>query len=141
MGICVDWAALKPDDVLPSLMKPSLSKVQFVRYAGASGDFNLVHTDDETARQSGLPGVIAQGMLVMGFLGQAIGEWAPARSLRRVSARFMGMSYPNDALTVEGIIAEKIQEREGLRVVCDTTIKDAQGAIKLSGRFELFLES
>lgn len=140
MPTYLDFDTLKRGDMLPPLVKPPLTKVQFVRYAGASGDFNPIHTDDETARQSGLLGVIAQGMLVLGFLGQAVGTWAPTRALRRMSARFLGMSYPNDALSVEAIIVEKIQEESGLRVVCDTTVKDTQGVKKLSGRFELFLE-
>lgn len=136
----VDFETLRPGDTLPSLAKPPLSKVQFVRYAGASGDFNPIHTDDETARQTGLPGVIAQGMLVMGFLGQAVASWAPYRALKRINVRFVGMSYPGDALTVRAVVAEKIKEKIGLKVVCDTTVTDARGSTKLSGRFELLLE-
>ena len=136
----VDFETLNPGDALPPLVKPPLSKVQFVRYAGASGDFNPIHTDDETARQSGLPGVIAQGMLVMGFVGQAVGSWAPARALKRINVRFVGMSYPGEVLTVDAVVAEKMKEKIGLRVVCDMTVKDAQGSAKLSGRFELLLE-
>lgn len=136
----VDFESLNPGDALPPLVKPPLSKVQFVRYAGASGDFNPIHTDDDIARQSGLTGVIAQGMLVMGFVGQAVATWAPPRALKRISVRFVGMSYPGDVLTVDAVVAEKMVEKIGLRMVCETTVKDAKGSEKLSGRFELLLE-
>jgi acyl dehydratase len=55
---------------LPDLRKPPITKLQLVKYAGASGDYNLIHTDDETARTVGLDGVIAHGMLSMAFLGE-----------------------------------------------------------------------
>ena len=55
---------------LPELRKDAINKLQLVKYAGASGDYNLIHTDDETARRVGLDGVIAHGMLSMAFLGQ-----------------------------------------------------------------------
>jgi len=57
---------------LPDLRKDPITKVQLVKYAGASGDYNLIHTDDETARGVGLDGVIAHGMLDFGLLARAI---------------------------------------------------------------------
>src|ERR1700694_5319275 len=59
--------------VLPDLRKAPITKMQLVKYAGASGDYNLIHTDDETARTVGLEGVIAHGMLSMAFLGEDLG--------------------------------------------------------------------
>ncbi|MBT3432967.1 MAG: dehydratase, partial [Nitrospinaceae bacterium] len=60
----------KAGDKLPEIIKDPIAKVQLVMYAGASGDFNPIHTDDEAAQARGLKGVIAHGMLSMGFLGQ-----------------------------------------------------------------------
>src|ERR1700745_516637 len=79
----------------PELRKDPITKAQLVKYAGASGDYNLIHTDDETARRVGLPGVIAHGMLSMGFLGQyaaaLAGDHAYVQSLQ---VRFAGMVRP-----------------------------------------------
>ncbi|MCP4157281.1 MAG: dehydratase, partial [bacterium] len=51
-------------DAFPEIAYAPVTKTQLVRYAGASGDFNPIHTDDEAAGESGLKGVIAQGPLV-----------------------------------------------------------------------------
>ena len=53
-----------------------LSRDSLVRYAGASGDFNPIHYRDDVAAAVGLPGVLAHGMLTMGFAVQPVVEWA-----------------------------------------------------------------
>jgi hypothetical protein len=86
--------ATRPDSdldsgsVLPDLRKLPITKLQLVKYAGASGDYNLIHTDDETARSVGLEGVIAHGMLSMAFLGEYLCWLAGPESVRRLSVRF-----------------------------------------------------
>jgi acyl dehydratase len=52
-----------------------LSRDSLVRYAGASGDFNAIHYRDDIAREVGLPGVLAHGMLTMGFAAQPVVDW------------------------------------------------------------------
>ena len=65
---------------MPTLVKGPLMKLQHVIYAGASGDFNPLHTDDDFARAVGMKdGVITHGMLIMGFVGQAITGWIPKK--------------------------------------------------------------
>jgi acyl dehydratase len=58
-----------------------LTRESLVRYAGASGDFNPIHYRDDVAASVGLPGVLAHGMLTMGFAVQPVVDWAgdPAR--------------------------------------------------------------
>ena len=60
---------MKPGDDLAPLVKEPVTRVQLVQYAGASGDFNPIHWDPERGQEMGLGGVIAHGMLSMGFLG------------------------------------------------------------------------
>ena len=72
-------SALAVGDTLPPLVKDPVTKVQLLKYAGASGDYNLIHTDVETARSVGLGDVIAHGMLSMGFLGQYAASLATAQ--------------------------------------------------------------
>ncbi len=95
---------MKAGDQLPELRKAAVTKVQLVKYAGASGDYNLIHTDDETARRMGLDGVIAHGMLSMGFLGEYAAAIAGPQQVRRLKVRFGAMVRPGDELTCGGIV-------------------------------------
>jgi acyl dehydratase len=62
-------------DVLPPL-SVRVTRADLIRYAGASGDFNPIHWNERFAREVGLPGVIAHGMLTMGLAGRIVTEWA-----------------------------------------------------------------
>ncbi len=106
---------LKPGLTLPPLRKDPITKVQLVKYAGASGDYNLIHTDDETARRVGLDGVIAHGMLSMGFLGQYVSWLAGPVSVRRLSVRFSAMVRPGDVLTCKGTVKDVQVDSDGHR--------------------------
>jgi acyl dehydratase len=97
-------ADLEVGQSLPPLEKPAVTKTQILRYAGASGDDNLIHTDVETARERGLDGVIAHGMLSMGFLGHYLTYLAGPGATRRLNVRFVGMVRLGDALTCRGAI-------------------------------------
>jgi acyl dehydratase len=135
----VDFERLEIGDSLPPLTKPPITKVQLVRYAGASGDFNPIHTDDEAARRAGLKGVIAHGLLVMGFVGEAVAAWAPRRCLKRLGVRFSGMTFPGDIITVGAKVEAKERVESGLKIVCGVSAADQDGGIKLSGHFELLI--
>ena len=107
---------LASGSVLPDLRKPPITKLQLVKYSGASGDFNLIHTDDETARTVGLDGVIAHGMLSMAFLGEYLCWLAGPESVRRLSVRFHEMVRPGDTLTCRGRVKERTTGTAGSRL-------------------------
>lgn len=96
---------LAPGSALPELQKEPITKLQLVKYAGASGDYNLIHTDDETARAVGLDGVIAHGMLGMAFLGQYLCSLFGPEAVRRLGVRFNLMVRPGDVLTCQGRVS------------------------------------
>src|SRR5437879_6021293 len=100
---------------LPDLRKPPITKLQLVKYAGASGDYNLIHTDDETARSVGLDGVIAHGMLSMAFLGEYLCWLAGPESVRRLSVRFVEMVRPGDTLTCRGRVKGRAHGAGGVQ--------------------------
>jgi len=102
--------------VLPDLRKSPITKLQLVKYAGASGDFNLIHTDDETARTVGLDGVIAHGMLSMAFLGEYLCWLAGPESIRRLTVRFNEMVRPGDTLTCRVRVKERTTGTAGSRL-------------------------
>ena len=72
----LELAQLTTGQELPAYIKEPVTKVQLVKYAGASGDFNPLHTDDAFAQKIGLQGPIAHGMLIMGFLGEYVNKLA-----------------------------------------------------------------
>ena len=76
-----------------------LSLEDFVRYAGASGDFNPLHYDRAAAERAGLPDVIAQGMLLSGLLASSLETWFGPGSVRDLSVRFRRPAYVGDVLT------------------------------------------
>jgi acyl dehydratase len=70
-----DFDALTVGDIVAERSFP-LTRDSLVRYAGASGDFNPIHYRDDVAHAVGLPGVLAHGMLTMGFAVQPVVDWA-----------------------------------------------------------------
>lgn len=107
---------IKTGDAIPSLTKPAITHLQLALYAGAGADHNPIHVDEQAAKAGGLPGIIAHGMLPLGFLGQLLTQWAPQSRLRSLSARFVGMAFPGDVITCSGKIAGK-REHAGEQLV------------------------
>ncbi len=83
-------------DELPKLVKASVTHLQLVRYAGASGDFNPLHTDPKIGELIGTGGIIAHGMLIMGFVGQMLSDYVGPTALRKFGVRFKGMTHLED---------------------------------------------
>jgi acyl dehydratase len=106
----IQFDNIKVGDAIPSLTKPAISHLQLALYAGAGADHNPIHVDDAAAKAGGLPGIIAHGMLPLGFLGQLLTQWVPQRQVRSLSARFVAMAFPGDVITCSGKIAAKREE-------------------------------
>lgn len=118
---------------LKPLHKGEITHSQLVRYAGASGDFNPIHTVVPFAEQAGLGGVIAHGMLIMGFVGQAIGEWFSVKDLVKFSARFKTMTRPGENITVRG----RIIDEQADRWICEAEAINEAEEVKLAATFEI----
>jgi acyl dehydratase len=108
-------AGVAVGDGIGELREP-IERLDLIRYAGASGDFNVIHWSDEAATAVGLPGVIAHGMYSMGVAARLVAGWAgdPA-ALRRLRVRFAAMIRPGQTLSVRGEVAEVEKTRVGLR--------------------------
>jgi acyl dehydratase len=115
MGM-VRFDDIKIGDAIPAVIKPAISHLQLALYAGAGADHNPIHVDEEAAKAGGLPGIIAHGMLPLGFLGQLLTQWVPQRQVRTLSARFVAMAFPGDVITCSGKIAGK-REQAGEKLV------------------------
>ncbi|MGO0061527.1 MaoC/PaaZ C-terminal domain-containing protein [Brevibacillus fluminis] len=120
---------------LQPIIKNKITHTQLVRYAGASGDFNPIHTVVPIGEKAGLGGVIAHGMLVMGFAGQALAQWFPRQHLRRFNVRFSKMTRPGEQLTVYGSITGEVEQAGERLLQGELQVKNEQGEVKLSGTF------
>ena len=97
---------MQPGDELPEL-KVTPDKYLTVRYAGASGDFNPIHIDEEFARQVGLPGRILHGLWTMAQVARAQTDAAGGPDkLRRLAVQFRGMGLPEQEIVVRSTVRE-----------------------------------
>ncbi|TYO93306.1 MaoC/PaaZ C-terminal domain-containing protein [Desulfallas thermosapovorans] len=139
MNRTVYFEDLEVSRPLPPLTKPAIDRTQLVKYAGASGDFNPLHYLDEVGQMAGTGGVIAHGMLVMGFVGQAVTQWIPNRNLTSLAVRFVDITKPGDSITVTGVITEKRLEKGVGLVQGQVVAADQRGGVKVKGTFEAVL--
>ncbi|HEX8752663.1 MAG TPA: MaoC/PaaZ C-terminal domain-containing protein [Solirubrobacterales bacterium] len=127
-----DWNV---GDAIPEL-KVTPDKYLPHRYAGASGDFNPIHIDDEFAKAVGLPRNILHGLYSMGLVAranaEAVGGGDP-RSLKRLAVQFRGMGMPELEIVVSGTV----KGVEGGRVVVDTVAAQGETQIVKNAEAEL----
>jgi acyl dehydratase len=134
--------SIEVGDFFEPFVKEPVSKVQLVRYAGASGDYNLIHTDVETARSVGLGDVIAHGMLSMGFLGQYVAGLAGPEGVRRLAVRFGAPVRLGDVLTCRGVV-KQISDvvNGGATVVIDVWAENQRGEKVTTGEAAIQLSA
>ena len=122
-------------DAIPKLVKSPVSHLQLVRYAGASGDFNPLHTDPKIGELVGVGGIIAHGMLIMGFVGQLLSDYVGPTALRKFDVRFKGMTRIDDVITCTGTITEKYETDGEARIAGKVQATDQDGDVKVAGKF------
>ena len=122
-------------DEIPKLVKSPVSHLQLVRYAGASGDFNPLHTDPKIGELIGLGGIITHGMLIMGFVGQMLSDYVGPTALRKFGVRFKGMTRLDDVITCTGTITEKHEVDGEGRITGKVQATDQNGDVKVAGTF------
>lgn len=122
-------------DELPTLVKGPVTHLQLVRYAGASGDFNPLHTDPKIGEALGIGGIIAHGMLIMGFVGQLLSDYVGPAALRKFGVRFKGMTRIGDEITCTGTISEKYEADGEARIAGKVQAADQNGDVKVTGTF------
>jgi acyl dehydratase len=100
-------SALEAGQTLPEL-KVTPDKYLTTRYAGASGDFNPIHIDDEFAQSVGLPGRILHGLWMMSQVARAVGAAGDGHpeALRSLSIQFRGMGFPEQELSVSATVKD-----------------------------------
>jgi acyl dehydratase len=119
-------ADLKAGAEIPEV-RVTPDKYLTARYAGASGDFNPIHIDEEFARAVGLPGRILHGLWTMAQVARAQTEAAGGpEHLRRLSVQFRGMGKPEQEIVVTGtvreagdgrVLVDTVAEQEGKQII------------------------
>lgn len=125
VGEGIEELRVTPDKYLPH------------RYAGASGDFNPIHIDDEFAKAVGLPRNILHGLYSMGLVAKAATALADGdpRALKRLSVQFRGMGVPEQEIVVTGTVKSVEDGRVTIDTVAaqgeTTLIKNAEAEVQL----------
>ena len=130
-------ADLKAGDAVPEL-KVTPDKYLPHRYAGASGDFNPIHIDEDFAKSVGLPSNILHGLYSMGVVAKAAGQGLAGgdpRALKKLTVQFRGMGMPEQEIAVTGTV----KEVDGDRVVVDLEAAQGDNRIIRNAQAELEL--
>ncbi|HTO69138.1 MAG TPA: MaoC/PaaZ C-terminal domain-containing protein [Myxococcota bacterium] len=108
---------LEVGDVREEVVIDNLTRTQLVMYAGASGDYNPVHTDEVFATKvAGYPTVFAHGMLSMGATARMLTNWVGDGRLTKYGVRFVSQVWPGDTLTARATV-EAVRDEDGQKLV------------------------
>ena len=125
-------SALKVGDKHTERVVENLSRTQIVQYAGASGDYNPLHTDDVYTREAaGYKSVFAHGMLTMGLTGKMLTNYVGDGRLTKFGVRFTNQVWPGDTLDATATV-EAIREENGQKLVdlkLSTTNQDGKEVV------------
>jgi acyl dehydratase len=131
----IEMAQLSVGEQIPEV-RVTPDKYLTARYAGASGDFNPIHIDEEFAKAVGLPGRILHGLWTMAQVARAQTEAAGGpEHLRRLSVQFRGMGVPEQEVTVTGTVRELVGDRAIVETVAEQggkqIIRNAEAELEL----------
>ncbi len=112
--MAVSTTAIAVGDTREMVLFDDLSRTQIVMYAGASGDYNPIHSDERFTKEiAGYPSVFAHGMLTMGATGRIVTDWFGVDRIVRYSARFVNQVWPGDSLTTIATVDAVRDEADG----------------------------
>ena len=107
-----------------------LTRTDLVMYAGASGDYNPMHTDELAAQAAGLPSVFGHGMFTAGLLATAVTNYVGIGNLKSYKVRFTKQTWPGETLTTHVTVKEKRPDRE---VLLECAVVNENGESKVAG--------
>lgn len=133
---------LKVGDVHTAKLVEDLKRTQIVQYAGASGDYNPLHTDEIfTTQVAGYPSVFAHGMLTMGMTGKMLTDYVGDARLTKYGVRFTSQVFPGDDLEAKATV-KALTEKDGVTLVeLDVSTTNQNGVEVLSGYAEARIDA
>ncbi len=126
---------IKEGEAIPTFVVEKLTRTDLVRYAGASGDFNPIHHDEEFAKAAGNPTVFGHGMLTAGLVAKCVTDFVGPENLRRYKVRFATRVWPGDTITCQGKIVRKYDEGGEHRVDGEVAATTQRGETAVVGSF------
>ena len=129
------WEDVKEGEALPEMRVEGLTRTDFVRYAGASGDFNPIHHDQTFAEASGNPTVFAMGMLNAGILSRVVTRFVGRPAVRRYRVRLATRAWPGDDVISTGKVTRKFEEDGEARIEGELHAVNQKGETLISGSF------
>jgi len=133
-----DWDSLVVGSALPPLVQGPVTRHLLGLYAGASGDYNPLHIDQDYARrEAGRPDVFAHGMLSAAWLARVLTRWVEPTAIRRLGVRFVAITHIGDEVHCQATVAAKFQEGGTPCVRLDLRVYNQAGETKLTGMAEL----
>ncbi|CAM3635823.1 MaoC/PaaZ C-terminal domain-containing protein [Tsukamurella ocularis] len=124
----------------PPRTYPPLTRTDFVKYQGASGDFHPLHHDDVFAKETGFPSVFSVGMLQAGMLASYATDWLGVEAVRRFKIRFAEKVWPGDELTCSATIIDVREADDGRRVLVELHCARQNGVDALIGEAEFLVD-
>ena len=135
-------ATLRVGESRSLLLVENLTRTQIVMYAGASGDFNPLHTDEIYAtRVAGHPSVFAHGMLTMGMAARVITDWVGPDRLTRYGGRFVKQVFPGDSLTATATVTAVASTDHACTVEFEVVVVNQTGDAVLTGAASAVVDS
>jgi acyl dehydratase len=125
--------AVAAGDAGPELVVEDVQRPDFVKYAGASGDFNPVHYSEPYATATGSRSVFGQGMLTAGYAAHLVADWFGLANVRRYRVRFEEQLWPGDTVTASGEVTDVEEDGDGATVEADIAVENDDGTRLLSG--------
>lgn len=123
---------VKEGDTGPEV-RHQLTRTDLVMYAGASGDFNPMHTDEVKAKESGLPSVFGHGMFSAGLLATAVTDFVGVGNVRNYKVRFVKQTWPGETLISKTTITAKRSEDGRNLVELECELANENGEVKVAG--------
>ena len=117
----------------PEPFSHTLTRTDLVRYSGASGDFNPMHTDEPAAQAAGLPSVFGHGMFSAGMLAKLVSDYVGVGNLRTYRIRFTQQTWPGEVLTATVTVAGKRTEGDDRLVDLECQVTNGDGQVKVAG--------
>lgn len=126
---------LQQGEGLEEITLDPVSRIDLIKYAGASGDYNPIHTIDKEAEKAGLPGIIAHGMWTMGNLSKLFTPYLEDGFIQDYSIRFSGMVFLQDVITLKANLQEAGEQQLDFKV--SAANQDGKEVIKGNVLFHL----
>jgi len=123
--------SVKEGDIVETVLVEDLKRTTIVQYAGASGDYNPLHSDEIfTTKVAGYPSVFAHGMLTMGMTGRLVTDLLGAENVTSFGGRFTSQVFPGDTLTGK-LVVDAVEDGVAKMTV---TTSNQDGVVVFSGQ-------